>query len=336
MTHKKFNWQTLLFLLCCSGTHSLFGQGLVAAANEAFNDLRLTEANRLLAEFSQYEPSTAQSLYLTSRVAVLQGQLEVARRAADECRQKFPDETLCYEAKGETELVTLLLQGGILRKIGAARSARKALEQAVAYDKKNMRARILLVRFYTLAPWLLGGSKSKARDQIKICRDHDRALGHEAQALYDLGIGDNAAAVNGFAKAQELSPSERDPALFLARAYLADKQPEAAIDTLEKLIDQYPRFQQAWLELGRIAADNRLESVRGTAALEYYLAEVEGESDLRRIDAFTTLARLYLNSNRPESAARLLRQAQIEQPGEQSTQRMLASICRNHPSACSN
>lgn|GEM_PF-3132923 len=334
MILKNAHWPKLLFLLGCFSAHPSFAQGLIDAANNAFNDLRLNEANRLLAEFSEQEAATAKSLYLTSRIAVLQGHLETARSAATVCQHKFPRETLCYEAKGEAELVILLLQGGVLRKIGAARSARKALERAVEYDAENMRARILLVRFYTLAPWLLGGSKSKARDQIEICRQYDPAFGHEAQALYDLGIGDTAGAVEGFAKAQALLPGERDPALFLAKAYLADNQPEAAIATLEKLVERYPRFQEAWLELGRIAADNQLESERGKAALEYYLTDVEGESASRRADAFTTLARLYLNADQLVRAVSLLQRAESEQPDNKSIQRFLTDVCRNRPVDC--
>ncbi len=334
MIYKNVHWPKLLLLLCCFGTHPSLGQGLLDAANDAFNDLRLNEANQLLAEFSEQEAETARSFYLTARIAVLQGQLETASNAATACQQQFPREALCHEAKGEAELVKLLLHGGILRKIGAARSARKALERAVEYDAKNMRARILLVRFYTLAPWLLGGSKSKARDQIEICREYDPAFGHEAQALYALGIGDTAAAVEGFAKAQALLPGERDPALFLAKAYLADKQPEAAITTLEKLIDQYPRFQEAWLELGRIAADNQLESERGKAALEYYLTSIEGESQLRRAGAFTTLARLYLNADQPAQAVSLLGRAQLEQPDNKAIRNFLTEVCQDHPVYC--
>jgi predicted Zn-dependent protease len=332
--HKKTHWPKLLLLLCCFVTHSSIGQVLLDAANDAFNDLRLNEANQLLAEFSEQEAATARSFYLTARIAILQGQLETASSVATKCQQQFPRETLCYEVKGEAELVKLLLQGGVLRKIGAARSARKALERAVEYDAENMRARILLVRYYTLAPWLLGGSKSKARDQIEICRAYNAAFGHEAQALYDLGVGNTAAAVKGFAKAQALLPGQRDPALFLAKAYLADKQPEAAIATLESLVDQYPRFQEAWLELGRIAADNQLESDRGKAALEYYLADVEGESQSRRADAFTTLARLYLNADQPERAVSLLRRAQLEHPDNRPIRKFLAEVCRDQPVDC--
>lgn len=334
MIQKNTHWPKLFLLLCVFGSHPCFGQSLLDAATHAFNELRLNEANQLLAEFSEQQAATARSLYLTARIAVLQGQLEAASSAASACQEKFPREALCYEARGETELVKLLLQGGILRKIGAARSARKALERAVEYDTENMRARILLVRFYTLAPWLLGGSKSKARAQIEICRGYDPAFGHEAQALYDLGVGDTAAAVQGFAKAQALSPGERDPALFLAKAYLADKQLEAAITTLEKLVERYPRFQEAWLELGRIAADNQLESERGKAALEYYLTDVEGESDARRAQAYTTLARLYLNEDQMLRAISLLRRAQTEQPDNKTINHFLADLCRNNPGNC--
>jgi predicted Zn-dependent protease len=199
-----------------------------------------------------------------------------------------------------------------------------------------MRARLLLIGFYTLAPWILGGSRSRARQLVEECQQRDQAWGHEAQALYALGTGDAAGAVENFAKAHVLLPRERDPALFLAKAYLADQQPQAAIETLERLVDKYPRFQEAWLELGKIAADNNLQSIRGMAALEHYLANADDETGARRAEAATALARLYVNADRPTDAIGALRQARDEDPSNREARRLLDSICRSSPRACAD
>ena len=246
----------------------------------------------------------------------------------------FASSSLCHEAKGEAELIRLIVRGGLLSKIGTARQARRALEQAVEYDPENLRARLLLVRFYSLAPWVLGGNKSKARQQIAACKAQSAAWGYEAQALYDLAAGSTRAAVEGFAKAQVLLPHERDPALFLAKAYIADEQPAAAIATLERLVEQYPRFQEAWLELGKVAADSGLHSVRGMAALERFLKDSKHESADRRAAAGYALARLYLSDERPADAITVLRRAQAANPQDRAVNSLLKSICAESPELC--
>ena len=243
------------------------------AARTAFDDLRFADAQNILQAYEEAHGDSAQSLYLRTRIAVVRGQLDQGKSLAERCRDAFSDNSLCYEASGETDLIRLILEGGILSKIGSARRAKKSLQRAVELDPENLRARLLLVRYYVLAPWILGGSKSKAREQVAACRTRSAAWGHEAQALYDLGVGNTRKAVEGFARAQALLPHERDPALFLAKAYVADEQPDAAMDTLELLVEKYPKFQEAWLEIGKIAAQTGKRSIRGMAALERFISE---------------------------------------------------------------
>jgi tetratricopeptide (TPR) repeat protein len=248
---------------------------------------------------------------------------------------QFSRAAICHEAKGEADLIGLVLQGGILSKVGAARRARKALEQAVKLDDHNVRARLLLVRFYTLAPWILGGSKSKARQQVALCKAYSPAFGHEAQALYDLAMGDTPAAVKGFAEAQRLRPTERDPALFLAKAYLANYQPVAAMETLERLIKAYPSFQEAWFELGKVAAENGIQSTRGRAALEYFLANSEDDRSGRRVEAALALARLHLQMDRIAAAVDVLERAIVEAPDNRGARKLLRNTCQDAPGHCS-
>lgn len=327
-----------LCVIACTGFTPAFGlaEPQLASARTAFNELRFRDATALLAAHKERHGATAAALYLQARIAVVRGQLDDAKQAASLCRERFPRDSLCYEVSGEADLIRLLVRGGVLSKIGSARQARKALEKAVEFNPENMRARLLLVRFYSLAPWFLGGSKAKARRQVSACRAQSAAWGHEAQALYDLGVGNTRAAVEGFAKAQALLPHERDPALFLAKAYIADQQPASAIATLERLVEKYPRFQEAWLELGNVAADSGLQSVRGMAALERFLDNAQDESTERRAAAGYTLAQLYLRADRPAEAVSALEQAQTANPRDKQIQRLLKSICADRPEICAS
>ena len=193
-------------------------------AELAFANAQLKEATQQLNIYTENVGENADTLYLKARIAVVQGQLKAARTHSQRCQQNFPKHSICHEARGETELVGLILERGVLSKFGIARRARKTLERAVELDSQNMRARLLLVRFYSLAPWIVGGSKKQARRHVAVCENYGQGWGAAAHALYALATGDAAAAVERFAQAAKLRPTDRDPALFLAQAYLAHRQ----------------------------------------------------------------------------------------------------------------
>ena len=320
-------------MVCCASHVALGAAALDEAAN-AFDALELDHALDLIERYEASAGPSPRALYLRSRIATIRGQTQQARQLAGRCTRSHPQHAVCYEAAGEAALIQLIVDGGVLKKIGAARGARKSLEKAVELDPDNLRARVLLVRFYSLAPWLLGGSKAKARRQVDACRTRDPAWGEEAQALYDLAQGDAAKAAEGFAAAVDLRPKDRDPALFLARAYVADERPEAAIETLERLVGQYPGFHEAWLELGRVAADSGLHSVRGIAAFEYYLETATQDSGRSRAAAATDLGRLYLAADRRADAVRVLKDARALDRSYRPARRLLSKVCDDNAALC--
>ncbi len=65
-----------------------------------------------------------------------------------------------------------------------ARKSREQFEEAVRLDPKNIPARRDLMEFYASAPWILGGSKDKAREQIAAIAALDQVEGALAQALF--------------------------------------------------------------------------------------------------------------------------------------------------------
>jgi tetratricopeptide (TPR) repeat protein len=70
-----------------------------------------------------------------------------------------------------------------------ARKSRRAFEAAVRLDPANIPARRDLAEFYATAPWFLGGSKDKARQQVDEIARLDPVEGMLARAEYWHNLG---------------------------------------------------------------------------------------------------------------------------------------------------
>ena len=189
----------------------------------------------------------------------------------------------------------------------------------------------MLVRYYANAPWFAGGSTRKAQRQVEACRERDAGYGHEASALFAMAKQDYADAVSGFAAARALRPNERDTAFYLARAFIGAKQNAKALQLLEELVAEYPRFYDAWLELGLLAAQSGSKSARGTAALAHYVNEAQSESPAKRAQAAEALAGLHVASDRPNAAVEALKAAIATGAASTEAEQRLTKLCRGEP-----
>jgi tetratricopeptide (TPR) repeat protein len=302
---------------------------------QAINAFDLVRASSLLDR--QAAEESAVEIYYRSRIQILTGDLADAGSTAERCVSRWPESSLCHEVKGEWAMVNLVVQGNVFKQLGDSRKARRSLERSVELDPDNLRARVLLVRYYSLAPWFIGGGKDKARAQVEACRQRDPFWGHEAAALLALAEGRYTDAVEGFKQAQALDPEERDPAVYLAKAYSQAGNTDAAIEVLEELVGRYPSFHDGWLELGKLAAAQGLASPRGTAALEYFLANEPEASSAKRATANLYLGQLHAAAGRNDLAAAAYAAALSADPESREARKALRSHCRSHPetSACS-
>lgn len=76
-------------------------------------------------------------------------------------------------------------QADVGRSVWMALRSKDSLEAAVQSDPNNVAARRDLAEFYIEAPWIVGGSKAKAREQIAAIVAVDPIQGALAQAEYD-------------------------------------------------------------------------------------------------------------------------------------------------------
>lgn len=109
------------------------------------------------------------------------------------------------------------------RSFPLALKARREFEQAVALGPSDVDARRDLMEFYLEAPWILGGSKAKARKQVDAISSFDSVQGTLARAQYDSGTGDDLSAQAEYRHVLDLKPAHVGPYLEVADNAVAHK-----------------------------------------------------------------------------------------------------------------
>jgi tetratricopeptide (TPR) repeat protein len=145
-----------------------------------------------------------------------------------------------------------------------ARKVRAAFENAVRSNPANIAARRDLEEYYLEAPWIVGGDRGKALDQVNAIAEVDAAAGHLARAAYlhDAKRFDEAEAE--YRRVLDLRPDRIEPYLEMADFYL--KRGDAA--GLVNVVDEAARVKPS---------DTRLIYYQGVALIvtNRHLAEAE-------------------------------------------------------------
>lgn len=164
------------------------------------------------------------------------------------------------------------------RSFSIARKVRAAFEQAVRLDPSNIAARRDLMEFYVEAPWIVGGDKRKALEQVDAIAQLDVVAGHLARAAYLAGTEHPNEANAEYQRVLDARPDGVDPYLEVA----------------DESLDDAGRFASAVEQASRVAAaDIRLTYYKGVALilanrnlieaerlLSVYLATAPRRSDL--------------------------------------------------------
>ena len=160
-----------------------------------------------------------------------------------------------------------------------ARKTRHAFEVAVKLDPDNIEARRDLSEFYTDAPWFLGGSKDKARQQVEAIAAIDKQQGvlaladyyrnldqpDEARKQYELVLAERPAKLQFYLEALDFYAHQRD-ALAIARV----------LDAAHTVAPGDPRLLY-YRAVSRIVGG--LELPPAETELRQFLAEYPGRSD---------------------------------------------------------
>ena len=159
-----------------------------------------------------------------------------------------------------------------------ARKTKIAFEQAVALDPNNLSARAFLVDFYQLAPGFMGGSESKASEQLAAIRARNPYRGGLVGATVQSRRKDVAAAEREWAQLVATFPDSLAPRTALAQSQISGRRFAEAFRTIDAARAALPASRVMGYMLGRAAALSGDQLDRGETALRQYLAQVPSPS----------------------------------------------------------
>jgi len=211
------------------------------------------------------------------------------------------------------------------RSFALAKKVKKEFQQAVTLDPSNIGARRDLQQYCTDAPWIVGGNKDEALDQVNAIAALDPVQGALARAAYDRNVlkkPDLAEAE--YRKALSANPKDPDAYFEVADFYISQgKAPElqSTIQGAAQLNPSQPR-----LSYYRGVADALANTDLGGAEqnLKAYIAATPDRSDWpSHASARLWLGKLYEMQNKPGPAAEQYRAAlQLNPKLKEASQRL--------------
>jgi tetratricopeptide (TPR) repeat protein len=207
-----------------------------------------------------------------------------------------------------------------------ARRVKKEFEEAVRLDPKNIHARRDLAEFEVDAPWIVGGSRDAALEQVNAIAAIDPVEGHLARAMVYLAEKKGDLAEAEFKQVLAARPAQIDAYTEVADFYVR----EGRAADLRATVDAAARVK---------ASDPRLAYYRGVAVVLSGSNLAEGEQDLKsylanpswsdlpsQAAAREWLGRLYEDEGKKADAAEQYRAALRVDPTRKSAQDHLKKL----------
>jgi tetratricopeptide (TPR) repeat protein len=208
------------------------------------NDLdagRYAEAASVLKHQVAKDPDDAQATLWLARSFLDLGDYDHAITYAERAAQLSPD---CSESHFWLAR-SYGMKADTSRSFWLARKARVEYQTAVKLDPDNLAARRDLMEFYLEAPWVLGGSKDKAWDQVQAIASRDNTQGDLARAIYWRDLDKPELAATEYHKVLEAKPRQAEAYFQVADFYETDGKPaevEAAVREVSAIVPNDPRL----------------------------------------------------------------------------------------------
>ena len=153
-----------------------------------------------------------------------------------------------------------------------ARRVKTEFEAAVRLDPRNIDARHGLIQFYSMAPGVMGGSMTKAKEQAAEIGKLNRMRGHLELAALLEKEKDLAGAERELGAALTSASDSAAPYFALSNFYARQKQWDRVFETLEQLMKALPDDKSAKLSYARVAYLSGQNLERGETEAKSWLA----------------------------------------------------------------
>ncbi len=204
---------------------------------------------------------------------------------AQACISRQPDSAVCHYAFGST-LGIQAMNEGMLKMASSVGTIKDALTQAVTLDGQWFPARSALVNFYLIAPSIVGGSKTKARETAKAAPIPEHAKALEAYALLNDEQYEQALPMLNAMKpgSDQYFNNEVANWIYGAAIGLVNKgKAEAGRSTFERLMRENPQEPNGFWGMARVHAEtgNHAEAIKMFIGLSVMKGSEQYPTDYR-------------------------------------------------------
>jgi tetratricopeptide (TPR) repeat protein len=212
------------------------------------------------------------------------------------------------------------------RSFSLGRRVRAEFEEAVRLDSKNLAAHQDLLAFHLEAPWIVGGSDSRARRELAAIAALDAVAGHLARGAYFKHHDDSARAAAEYAAVLEARPAHLDYTFEAAEFYERAGDAaglRAAIETATAVDAADPRvlYYRGVLDIMTQADFHDAES-----SLNAYLKVPPRSDRPNAVQTHEWLGRLYERVGSPTRAIAEYGKALALAPGRDSAKKALRRL----------
>ena len=135
---------------------------------------------RLRALVATRNPSEPETLYLTSAVKQIWGDLDAAEKLAEKAVAADPGNAR-YHYQLADVVGEKASKASVIHQFGLARRFKKEAETTIELDPNHVRALQMMIEFHLAAPSVIGGDKAKARATAERLMKIDPVEGYNAQ-----------------------------------------------------------------------------------------------------------------------------------------------------------
>ncbi|HET6229944.1 MAG TPA: tetratricopeptide repeat protein [Longimicrobiaceae bacterium] len=303
----------------------LHGQDAVARAQRIYMTRQYAAARRALEPYARSHPNDARAAFWMGRTYLSQKNADSALvwlQKAVELDARPSD----YHLHLGNALGLKGLQSNMLRQAILARQAKAEFERAVEIAPRNVDAHLGLMRFYLLAPGILGGDMDKALAEAGAVKRVDAYVGALAAASVQKARGDVAALTAEYEAALRRFPDSTALYIGLGNTYDGQKRFTDEVALYERFIRRRPDVMVPYYQLGRIAAVTGQGLDRGAAALQRYLQSKPVGSDPSLAAAHWRLGMVYARQARRDQARAEYRAALAIVPNFPEARASLAQV----------
>jgi len=213
------------------------------------------------------------------------------------------------------------------RSFSLARKVRTAFEQAVQSNPSNIAARRDLEEFYLEAPWIVGGDRRKALEQVNAIAELDAVAGHLARAAYWLDAKRLDESAAEYQRVLDLRPDRIDPYLEVAEFYQTHGDASKFAGVVEQAARVMPSDTRLMYYKGVALVLANRNLAEAEQLVRRYLATAPRRSDLpSHADAHQWLCRLNEQLGNVKAAGDEYRAALAVDPDDKSAREALRRV----------